>query len=140
MARLLGGARCMERRNVDVDGHKFDTLSRALAMGTSRRRVLGAVAGSLIAVVGGRHTTQARNNACAKLCKTLFGPGKDRGQCISAGARGSGPCAAPVTGTCQEAAGSCACVTEAGSTCTPTTPCLGDPDLGLCFADPCTCD
>jgi hypothetical protein len=79
-----------------VDGHKFDTLSRALATGSSRRQLLGAVAGSLIAAVGGRQPTQAkRNNECAKLCKSLFGPGKDRGQCISAGARGRGPCAAP---------------------------------------------
>src|SRR5215217_8181295 len=114
MALLHSCARCIERRNVNVDSRKFDTLSKALATGSSRRRVLGAVAGSLIAVVGGRQTTQARNNECAKLCKSLFDPGKDRGQCISAGARGSGPCAAPVTGTCQAGPGGCVCRTATG--------------------------
>lgn len=121
-----------------MDSHKFDTLSRALARGSSRRRVLGAVAGSLIAVVGGRQTTQARNNECAKLCKSLFGPGKDRGQCISAGARGRGPCAVPpvVTGTCTGTF-VCTCETATGP-CTPTTACFADPLSGICGGT-CTC-
>src|SRR5688572_4380226 len=101
MAPPPGCARCTHGRNVDMDGHKFDTLSRTLAAGTSRRRVLGALAGSLVAMLGGRQVTQAQGNSeCAALCKTLFGPGKDRGQCISAGARGEGPCADGGTVTC----------------------------------------
>jgi hypothetical protein len=33
------------------------------------------------------------NSFCVRLCKALFPPGRARGQCISEGARGRGPCA-----------------------------------------------
>ena len=36
---------------------------------------------------------QEDNNGVAECCKKLFPPGPSRGQCISDGAHGKGPCA-----------------------------------------------
>ena len=45
-----------------MDGTRFDELTRALASGSSRRRVLGALAGGLAAALGGRRATLASNH------------------------------------------------------------------------------
>jgi hypothetical protein len=82
-----------------MDGKRFDDLTEAFATGASRRRVLkllgGGLAGGLGLALGGRTATRAEdggNSACAHLCQELFPPGKERGQCIAAGAHGEGPC------------------------------------------------
>ena len=51
-----------------MDGTRFDELTRALAAGSTRRRVLGALAGGLAAALGGRRAVRADHKAghCAK--------------------------------------------------------------------------
>ena len=72
-----------------MDARQFDAITRTLRSGADRRRVLGVLAGSLVAALGGRQATQAQgNSACAHFCKAVFPPGRERGQCVSAAARG----------------------------------------------------
>jgi hypothetical protein len=72
-----------------MDAERFDGLVRILGSDANRRRVLGALAGSVVAVLGGGQVTRAQGNSgCAAFCKEVFGPGRQRGQCISAAARG----------------------------------------------------
>lgn len=78
-----------------MDDRRFDNVTRAMASGTSRRRMLGLLTGGLAVVLGGSKATVAQSNsACAHLCTEMFPPGADRGDCISQGARGQGPCVA----------------------------------------------
>jgi hypothetical protein len=78
--------------------HSLDELSKGLASGTlSRRkalRLLGAalVGGALASIPGVGWAAQGGNSACAKFCRENFPPGPERGECISSGARGEGPC------------------------------------------------
>jgi hypothetical protein len=78
--------------------HSFDELARELASGTiSRRnalRLMGAalVGGALASIPGMAWAAKGGNSACAKLCRENFPPGRERGECISAGARGEGLC------------------------------------------------
>ena len=95
-----------------MDQERFDRITRTLASGQSRRGVLkgvtGMAVGGLLAVAfGGSKATVARSNSeCAHLCIEMFPPGKARGDCISQGARGQGPCVAVacVTNTVSVAA------------------------------------
>jgi hypothetical protein len=88
-----------------MERQRFDDITRALAAASSRRRALKALGGALVGALlapGGRGPSPARaqggggNRACAERCKQLFPPGKERGRCISQGARGLGPCAQPI--------------------------------------------
>jgi hypothetical protein len=56
------------------------------------------------------------NSDCAHFCNAAFGPGRERGQCKSAGARGAGACAAFCPNTGEIGCGSCA----GGGGCVPT--------------------
>src|SRR5680860_338005 len=90
-----------------MDGNRFDEITRRLAHATSRRSLLKAlISGGAVAVGGFVSAPPVRaNRDCAALCKQLFPPGAGRGQCVSEGAQGQGPCAqtttteAPVTTT-----------------------------------------
>ena len=148
-----------------MDGKKFDDLTEALAAGASRRRVLkllgGGLAGGLGLALGGRKAARAGvapppppsgpgNSACAKLCAELFPPGKERGQCVADGAKGTGPCAAPVdqcagvncddgnectidscsSGTCSSVANTNAPCAGGTGTCNAAGGC--DPNNGTC--------
>ena len=77
-----------------MDGQQFDAVTKALAAGTSRRVVLrtalGGVGAGLLALVGAADAAAAGKRNCAKACKQRFGPGRARGQCVSACARGAG--------------------------------------------------
>ncbi len=81
--------------NIDTS---FDELAKGLADGNlSRRKALrmfGAalVGGMLASIPGVAWAAKSGNSACAKFCRENFPPGRERGQCISAGARGEGPC------------------------------------------------
>jgi hypothetical protein len=70
-----------------MDGQRFDDVTRALAVGRSRRAVLRTAVGGLgagvLALVGGANADAASTRSCAEGCKKQFGPGRKRGQCIS---------------------------------------------------------
>lgn len=87
--------------SLDISGviTSFDDLARGLASGTvSRRTALrwmgGALVGAALAAVPGVAWAQAPsdNSACVRFCTETFPPGPERGQCISQGALGEGPC------------------------------------------------
>lgn len=77
----------------------FDELAKDVASGTlSRRkalRLLGAalVGGALASMPGVAWAAGRKggNRECVRCCKEKYGPGRKRGQCISAGARGECP-------------------------------------------------
>lgn len=81
-----------------ADYAALDDLAIGLASGTLTRRqalrMLGTalVGGALAAIPKVAWAAKGGNSACAKFCKENFPPGRERGQCISAGARGEGPC------------------------------------------------
>jgi hypothetical protein len=75
-----------------------DELAKGLASGTVSRgkalRMLGAaLVGSVLASVPGvAWAAKGGNSACVQFCKENFPPGRERGECISSGTRGEGPC------------------------------------------------
>jgi hypothetical protein len=83
-----------------MDEQRFDALARAVSAGTSRRRVLGVLAGSLGAMLGGHPVTRAQGNSRnAKRCQkggwqTLARTGDaavpftSEEECVSYGAQG----------------------------------------------------
>jgi hypothetical protein len=79
--------------------HSFDELARGLASGTlSRRKALrlmgAALVGSALASIPGvaLAADEGGNRECVRFCKENFPLGPERSGCISAGARGEGPC------------------------------------------------
>jgi len=96
--------------------HSFDELARGLASGTlSRRKALklmgAALVGSALASIPGVALAagEGGNRECVKCCKEKFGPGRERGRCISAGARGECPvtCDGNGGGNCLNGATEC---------------------------------
>src|SRR5215218_7543963 len=85
--------------------NSVDDLAKRLARGTiSRReavRLMGAalLGGALASVPGLAWAAPRDNSACAQCCQETFPWGLERGQCISACARGEGPCG-PCPQTC----------------------------------------
>jgi hypothetical protein len=82
-----------------MDGDRFDSLTRALGSGRSRRsllRGLGAAAlgAAGLARAGRADAANLGNSPCAHFCQTVFPPGPNRGACVSQAAHGTGPCAA----------------------------------------------
>jgi hypothetical protein len=76
--------------------YDFDALAKDLARGLSRREALRRVGeglfGALLASLGlGRAVAQG-NSDCAHFCTSIFPPGRQRGDCISAAAHGTGLC------------------------------------------------
>jgi hypothetical protein len=75
----------------------FDELAKGLASGTLSRgkalRLLGAalIGGAFASMPGVAWAAKGGNSECVRCCKETFGPGRERGQCISAGARGDCP-------------------------------------------------
>jgi hypothetical protein len=84
-----------------MDGRGFDNVTRHLARGASRRSVMKALIGvgptAMAARAGG--TLAQDGSGCAELCRELFPAGRERGECVSQGARGEGPCTIPCFGT-----------------------------------------
>ena len=111
-----------------MDGSRFDDITRALATGTSRRRVLGALAAGLAVALGGRPATRAQgNNDCTPFCTEVFRPGPARGKCLSDAAHGEGLCAqcsADPAAVCVGAGGTVTCCPAGccdGAACQPGT-------------------
>lgn len=108
-----------------MDSTRFDDLTKTLAAATTRRRFFkllgGGLVGGALAAAGLRSSQAAEggNSACVAICEELFPPGDARGQCVSEGARGEGPCAGPAPQICQ-------------GTCVPPDP--NDPEA----VDPCS--
>jgi hypothetical protein len=85
-----------------MDGKQFDSLTRALGAGRSRRSVLkglgkglGAAAAGAAGVAAFGSRTEAANGGnsdCAHFCTATFPPGAARGQCVSDAAHGTGIC------------------------------------------------
>jgi hypothetical protein len=124
----------------------FDELARGLANGTlSRRRALRMLSGALFGVMlasvpGVAWAARGGNSACAKFCQENFPPGRERVECISAGARGEGPCFGNCDpgdgGTCEtgfffgcQDSGNCFCMktTEGTTFCSESISCEGIP-------------
>lgn len=126
-----------------MDQERFDRITRTLATGQSRRRVLGLLTGGLaVAFGGGARPALAQgkaggNSACAALCKELYPPGAERGQCIADGARGEGPCLTPPPP--PVICGSVDCQAQLGDNDCTTTECIVVEIFGvptpLCFND-----
>jgi hypothetical protein len=132
----------------------FDDLAKGVASGTASRRkalrLLGAalVGGALASIPGVAWAAKGGNRECVRCCKEKFGPGPERGECISAGARGECPVTCdgngggecvPSEATCfPESSSGCQCVENL---CTDTTTCVCCPPGGPCpcvdLADPC---
>jgi hypothetical protein len=114
-----------------MDGTRFDQLTRTLAQGTSRRRVLQGLAGTVAGVIAGRRVAPvdaacppgqvARRGVC--VCKTTGRPSAAEGcPCASGEGRCDGvctktPCAClpsvcPKPGVCRK-----------GTCCQPQTTC-----------------
>jgi hypothetical protein len=149
-----------------MEDQRFDALVRAVAAGATRRRMLGAVVGGLVAL-GGRQLTEAKpnkgnksnkpnkgnkgnkgNSACAHFCNAVFPPGKQRGKCKSAAAHGEGLCAAcgaDSANVCLDADGQptcdCGCpdgrVELSNGTCAVPCPPGGDCSAVGCAANRC---
>jgi hypothetical protein len=143
-----------------MDDERFDRWIRLLNDRATRRGVVGAFAGLAAVSLGeaasrrrrsaakrrnpGKGGVAAQQNAdCAARCKDLFPPGKKRGQCISQGARGRGPCAEPVCTV--QCANDAACCDEPGFGCCDDT-CIrlghdGECPPPVCISPPsCTAD
>lgn len=133
-----------------MDDERFDRWIRLLGDRTSRRGVLGAAAGLAAFPLGeaasrrrrgraerrnsGKGAVSAQRNVdCAARCQALFPPGRERGQCISEGARGRGPCAKPVCDV--RCANDRACCDEPGFGCCEDT-CTRLDDDGACPPPP----
>jgi hypothetical protein len=105
-----------ESRYTQTEG-SLDELAKGLASGTvSRRkalRLLGAalVGGAFASIPGVAWAAKGGNNECVRCCKEKFGPGRERGQCISAGARGECPvtCDGNGGGNCPNGTTECPC-------------------------------
>ena len=122
----------------------FDELAKSLADGKlSRRRVLKMLGGALMggalaSIPGAAWAAKGGNSACAKFCKERFPPGPERGECISAGARGEGPCFDGNGGGTGCTAHGDPCLDEFGETgqccCNPPT---GEPTTNCvcCFGE-----
>ncbi len=139
-----------------MDGKKFDDLTQALASGASRRGVIrllgGGLAAGMAASLGINRTAHAKGNSqCSALCNSIFPPGKERGQCISQGAQGQGPCADLclgidcssddsdcTVGVCNGGTCSSSPINE-GGTCTTVDSQAGTCSEGICVpgVDPC---
>jgi hypothetical protein len=168
-----------------MDDVRFDDLTRAMRSVRSRRSALtlaaalGAVAFGaerVVAAPGGNgngkgngkgngnghgngngngHGQPGGNSACAKVCKSVFKPGKARGHCVSDAAHGTGLCyecgpAAVDTGltlcgtSCADTStdvNNCgACGTVCGSANTSSVSCTGGSCQLTCNAGFADCD
>ncbi len=129
-----------------TDASSFDDLAKGLASGTlSRRkalRLLGValVGGAFASMPGVAWAAKGGNSECIRCCKETYGPGRERGQCISAGARGRCPVTCDGNGgeecvsdevrcSVPETSSGCTCITNA---CTRTVNCVCCPPGGPC--------
>jgi hypothetical protein len=82
---------------ISMDGQRFDRLTKGLATGVDRRRVLRGLAGTALGAVGltrmgGGATLAQGNSDCAHFCNQALPPGPERGKCKSDAAHGTGLC------------------------------------------------
>ena len=103
-----------------MDGQRFDDFARALAVGTSRRRMLRGVAGGLgagLAAALGVRAARAESD-CATFCKEL--PPGQRGQCVADCQHGEGlfaACERDPARLCPAADGNSATCCASGQPC-----------------------
>jgi hypothetical protein len=145
-----------------MDEQRFDALARAVSAGTSRRRVLGVLAGSLGAMLGGHPVTRAQGNSrnaqrCQKggwqtlaSSETPTVPFASESACVSYGAQVGppvplvvNPCAGQDDGTlcsagvcCGEQCHGGACCPDNNAGCSGTTPACTD---GTCVCQGNSC-
>ena len=139
-----------------MDGNRFDSLTRALGSGRSRRGMLkGLGAAALGAVglsrIGAAGAAGGGNSDCAHFCAAAFPPGAARGQCVSDAAHGTGACAQCggdinrfCDGACVDLASNPANCGECGKTCDDHNTCTADACVdgqcvhtALVHGDPC---
>lgn len=114
-----------------MDPARFDDLTKRLATGISRRRLLrglgSGLAGAVLAGAGFRPVSaNGGNSACAHWCDGLFGddtPAADA--CISAAAHGQGMCYACGPAAPDQSQKLC------GTTCIPASDCCTNSDCTL---------
>jgi hypothetical protein len=110
-----------------MDGKRFDDLTRGLTGGHSRRGVLKGLGVAALGAAGlGRFAradaASGGNSACAHFCTASFPPGPARGACVSDAAHGAGVCygcgpAAPAGSGAQLCGGVCVDPTSNLSNC-----------------------
>jgi hypothetical protein len=109
----LGEATTRATVGATTQQRSLDELAKGLASGTiSRRKALrlmgvALVGGALASIPGIAWAAEGGNSTCAKFCRENFPPGRERGECISAGARGEGPCFDNGGENCDPTGGSC---------------------------------
>ena len=155
-AERNGGGHSHQQGTSSAVDLSFDEVALEFAGGVSRGKALRLLGGALVgaalaSVPGAAWAAEGGNSACAKFCRRHFLPGRERGECISAGARGEGPCFECGERPCFECVSDevecstaevcgCTCV---GNKCTGTVNCVccrpGGPCPCLEFdeADPC---
>jgi hypothetical protein len=154
-AERNGGGHSYQQGTSSAVDLSFDEVAREFAGGVSRGKALrllgGALVGAALASVPGAAwaADEGGNSECAKFCRERFPPGRKRGRCIRAGARGKGPCFKDGGGECVSdevtcsmpvSSSGCNCV---ANQCTGTVNCVCCPPGGPCpcleadTADPC---
>jgi hypothetical protein len=135
-----------------MDARQFDRIAKTLGSGADRRRVLGALAGSVAAVLGKQQLTPAQADSdCAHFCEEAFPPGRERGQCVREAAHGGGTCQECAGDVARFCGGACVDLTADQDHCGQCDhPCTGTETCfeGSCCTPPtweqacprCTCD
>ncbi len=139
-----------------MDKHRFDTITKALATGATRRDTLrglaaGLVGAALAAVIPRQVGAQQGEQACAAFCQSLP-PGPQRGRCVAECGTGQGglfdACDGDLGGVCTDADGTISCPSfssdpdncggcaEAGTGATAGDIC---PAGDICSGGACTC-
>jgi Cys-rich repeat protein len=136
-----------------MDGNRFDSMTRALGQGRSRRGVVKGLAGAALGAVGLARfgaADAASNSACAKFCAQVFGANTTAaGQCTSNAAKGTGPCVACRGNAANYCNGGCTTDYQTdpincgacGHSCNDGNACTTDScSAGHCVYTPVTCD
>lgn len=134
-----------------MDGRRFDDLTRTLAAGTSRRRVLGGLVGLLFSAAAARDGSAARRRAepgrrCLKdancVERAICDPRARVCVCRAGYATCGDRCADLETDPDPDNCGACGAVCRHGSVCTPLDGCCPPEfacNLSCCGAEP-LCD
>jgi hypothetical protein len=92
-----------------MDEARFDRVVRWAGSVTTRRVLLGVVAGLAGAGPLAAAGAARRGPRCRRLCQEALPPGRERGRCIARAARGAGFCAGDCAGAdaCTSPPGGC---------------------------------
>jgi len=107
-----------------MDGDRFDSLTRALGSGRSRRGMLKTLGAAALGAAGVSRLGAAvakngsfDNSACVNFCNAAFRKGSARSACQHAGAHGTGPCAACEASIVNYCSGTCTNVSTDATNC-----------------------